>query len=217
MEFALDSTPLLSDLGFCVLRNHTDYPFVFSDSPVVFYNMLMRNVTSRGVLGFQSPGLQMFFPLEAKITLMFYDKKAYELSHNGYIDITERSDVSQLNALQLKHSLNTVYFGDWQAQEYVANLWAAHGRNHHSPLDKTRELHGALVNGIPQENSGWLTFEPHLDHRLSLSFLKCHPLSDSGKFPGYRTPALLEEHKKRKLKVRPDEGATTGTDATTGT
>jgi hypothetical protein len=57
---ALQNALLISDLDFHLLRNQTDYPFLFGDSPVVFCNTYYRNVTQRGVLGFQTPGLQIF-------------------------------------------------------------------------------------------------------------------------------------------------------------
>lgn len=197
ISLALESVLLISDLGLCVLRNHTDFPFVFSDSPVVLYNTLMRNVVSRGVLGLQTPGLQIFFPLDADMTLMLYDEAAYNLKHDGAIDLILRSDVSQLNALQFKHSLNAVYFGDLASLEYVGTLWVAHGRTNSRPAVEARVLRSALIDGRLETRPITQIMEPHLDFRLSLSFIKCEPLPDSGNFPGHRTPDLAKEHKAR--------------------
>jgi len=197
IEIALESVLLISDLDFCVLRNLTDYPFVFSDSPVVFYNTARRKVTSRGVLGLQSPGLQIFFPLSRDMVLMLYDDAAYGLSHNNVIDITARSDVSQLNALQFKHSLNSVYFADAQSQEYVSQLWRAYGRNARLPADEVRVLHGVEIDGKIEPNPVTLFFQPHLDVQLELSFITCEQAADSGKFAGHRSPELVMEHKAR--------------------
>jgi hypothetical protein len=197
IEIAMGAVDLISDLDFCVLCNHTDYPFIFSDSPVVFYNTLMRNVISRGVLGLQSPGLQIFFPLEPRTALMFYDESTYRLSHEGCIDVTERSDISQLNALQFKHSLNAVYFGCLGSQEYLANLWGAYGRNARRAVVEARELRHAEIGGKLHEGSMTLVLERHLDIQLDLSFIKCNPIPDSGKFPGHRTPHLVQAHKAR--------------------
>lgn len=52
-------------------------PFIFGDAPVVFYNSYYRNVTARGVLGLQSPGLQIFFPLDSTTLLLLMDDKVY--------------------------------------------------------------------------------------------------------------------------------------------
>ena len=43
ISMTLEASHWISDLDFYVLRNHTDYPFVFSDSPVVFYNTYYSN------------------------------------------------------------------------------------------------------------------------------------------------------------------------------
>ena len=195
IEIALEAVPLVSDLDLCILRNHTDYPFLFGDSPVVFYNTLMRNVTSRGVLGLQSPGLQIFFPLGPETTLMLYDEKAYKLRPKDCIDLTERSDISQLNALQFKHSFNAVYFGCERSLEYVTDLWRAYRRDCGPPAIETRVLSKAKVEGTDGPLALTHIFEPHLDIRLGLSFINCNPVPDSGKFAGHRTPELVKAHK----------------------
>jgi hypothetical protein len=197
IDVAMGAVNLISDLEFCVLRNRTDYPFVFGDSPVVFYNTLLRNVVSRGVLGLQSPGLQIFYPLDSVTALMFYDENAYQLARVDSIDVTERSDVSQINALQFKHSLNAVYFGCADSREYVADLWGAYGRKTSRAVVETRQLSNVELGGTLHEGTMTLMLERHLDIRLDLSFIKCTPLPDSGKFPGRRSDALVAEHKKR--------------------
>lgn len=40
----LQNAPLIRDLSVCFIRNRTDYPFIFSDSPVVFYNTYAKAV-----------------------------------------------------------------------------------------------------------------------------------------------------------------------------
>ena len=61
---SLPNTFLISDLSLSLIRNRTDYPFVFSDAPVVFYNKYCELVRNRGVLGMQCPGLLIFYPLD---------------------------------------------------------------------------------------------------------------------------------------------------------
>ncbi len=70
----LENAPLIRDLGICLIRNRTDYPFIFSDSPVVFYNTYAYAVRNRGVIGMQCPGLQIFYPLNRWISVMLYDR-----------------------------------------------------------------------------------------------------------------------------------------------
>ncbi|MGD0463786.1 MAG: DUF4238 domain-containing protein [Tepidisphaeraceae bacterium] len=195
MDIAMDGVLLVSDLALCVLRNHTKYPFIFSDSPVVFYNTLMRDVTSRGVLGLQSPGLQIFYPISPNMILMMYDEATYSIAHTSLIDVKELWDVSQLNALQLQHSLDAVYFGDSAAQQYVSDLWWAHRRNVDGPKMETRTLRNVLVRGQSEPCDVLLHLEPHLKLRLGLSFISCEPIRDRDYRFRHRSPQLVAEHR----------------------
>ncbi|NQU21080.1 MAG: DUF4238 domain-containing protein [Candidatus Nealsonbacteria bacterium] len=128
VSVALDSTLLVTDMRLCLIRNRTDYPFIFSDAPVVLYNSCCKNVRNRGVLGLQCAGLQIFFPLNPWTCALLLDADKYHGPFRGYLqyDVHQRSDVSQINALQLHHSLNTVYFGDTRHEDYVHQLWYTH-------------------------------------------------------------------------------------------
>ena len=77
ISVALENVILLSDLDFHIIRNHSGLPFVFGDAPVVLCNTYYQNVKSRGVLGLQTPGLQIFFPLDSRTLLMLLDEKVY--------------------------------------------------------------------------------------------------------------------------------------------
>lgn len=67
----------ISDLLPCFLINKTEFPFVFSDTPIVLYNTSFSQMRNRGVLGWQSQGLQVFYPLTPSVCLMLYDADAY--------------------------------------------------------------------------------------------------------------------------------------------
>jgi len=191
---ALECPLLISDLHFCVLRNLTDYPFIFSDSPVVFLNTYYRNVTHRGVLGLQTPGLQIFLPLDSDTLFMLLDPEVYSgpCVDRCVIDVYERSDVSHLNALQLHHALDAVYFADASASEYVASLWRAHKRTVTAPRSVFRVEEGWLVDGEPTEEIYHL-FEPQPNATLRLSFVKCTPIAESEFRFRARSPELVAE------------------------
>lgn len=108
---ATQSASLIEDLQISVIRNYTDYPFIFSDSPVVLYNSYYRKTTNRGVLGYQTPGLQIFLPLTPRLQLMMFDAAVYDgaCRSGPFCELVDRSDVSQLNVLQLHHSRQAVY------------------------------------------------------------------------------------------------------------
>jgi hypothetical protein len=194
---ALKSVSLISDLAFHVLRNQTDFPFVFGDSPVVFCNTYYRNVTHRGVLGLQTPGLQIFYPIDSRTMLLLLDDQVYGARYREplFIDIDKRCDVSQLNALQLHHSLHAVYFADARDQEYVADLWEAHKRTILQPKDRMENRKGWLVDGQPVGDGLYHTFEPHLNIKLALSFIECVPIDPTQYTFRRRSPELYQEHK----------------------
>jgi hypothetical protein len=198
IEIALDNSVLISDLSAFMLRNHTDYPFLFSDAPVVFYNTLYQRVVSRGVLGYQTPGLQIFYPLDSESTLLLIDAESYRgrFKDSPFVDVTDRSDVSQLNALQLHHSLNTVYFAVPEASEYVLDLWHAHKGRIATPKINGGWKNGWLVDGKPVDNLfHW--FEPQLNFPLKLSFIECDLVADEDFEFRRRNPELVKQHNLR--------------------
>ena len=194
---ALDSVILVADLSLHLLRNQTDFPFIFSDAPVVFCNTHYRNVEHRGVLGLQTPGLQIFFPLDPRTLLLLMDDAVYFGAYRNHVvvDITERSDVSQLNALQLHHSLNSVYFGHDGDAEYVSDLWRAHRSTIVPPREEFKMRHGWLVDNKPVKEV-LHSFEPHLNFRLSLSFIQCNPIRASEYKFSRRSQELVEDHER---------------------
>ena len=196
IDIALESTALISDLTAYILRNHTAYPFIFGDAPVVFCNTLYQRVVRRGVLGLQTPGLQIFYPLNSESMLLLIDHDGYRgrFKNSPFIDVTERSDVSQLNALQLHHSLNTIYFAVAQAGEYVLDLWNAHKGRIVQPAINGTWKRGWLVDGKPVSDL-YHSFEPQLSIRLQLSFIECDPISDQDFKFRHRAPELVKRHK----------------------
>lgn len=203
IDVALKGTELITDLNFYILRNHTSYPFIFSDSPVIFYNTYYQNVENRGVLGTQTPGLQVFYPLDSRTLLMLIDDQTYEGRYKQFlcVDIIEKSDVSQLNALQLHHSYNTIYFADEKDKDYVSELWSAH--KHSIVQTKMRNIKREdwLVDGKHAEGVLYHMYEPQLNIKLSLSFVACVPIDESEYIFRKRNPRLVKEVESR-LKKR---------------
>jgi hypothetical protein len=190
----MDSMPLVSDLEIYFIRNETDWPFIFGDSPVVFYNSLYRDVSSRGVLGLTTPGLQVFLPIDSRTAIMLLDGSAYRVlkSAGNIISLTRRSDISQLNALQLHNSLNAAYFADVQHGEYVGNLWQAHSKDFQKAEGDFHIRHNWLVDDEPIDEI-LHTFRPQLNYRIDLSFVSCTPVKDSEFVFRRRSPELFQE------------------------
>lgn len=195
---ALESATLLVDLQPRLVRNYSDYPFVFSDSPVVFYNQYYQHITDRGVLGLQTPGLMIFYPLTPQLQLMMIDPEAYTgtFANGPFCDITDRSDVSHLNALQMHHSSSAIYFADISDAEYVEALFQTHAPRIVKPQATFRVRTDVLVDGKPSDGEVMHAFEPQLNHNLSLSFVDCTPVMPEGVSFRHRSPEIVEEHKR---------------------
>lgn len=199
LSVALDSTLGITDLHLCLLRNRTDYPFIFSDAPVVFYNSYCRNVRNRGVLGVQCPGLQIFFPLDPWTLAVLFDGGKYTRPFHGFIhfDLFKRGDVSQINALQLHHSLNAVYFGHPQHEVYVRDLWNAHRPTRRPLQDKCVIGADFWIDGKPPEGELIQLYEPQIDYNLNLSFMSCDPIAEADYVYAPRSPELRDEMRQR--------------------
>ena len=194
---SIDTSILISDLKILLLRNRTDFPFIFSDAPVVFYNNYCRNVKNRGVLGMQCQGLQIFFPLDSWTCLLLLDAEKYGGPHEGFIhyDIHQRSDVSQINALQLHHGLNSAYFGCLEQQEYVRELWETHRHTITRPTGECRVGVDFLVDGKKPDGELMLMMENQVNFELNLSFIACDPILEHEYVFRPRSPELRDEYK----------------------
>jgi hypothetical protein len=198
----LENARLIRDLSFCFIRNRTDYPFVFSDSPVVLYNTYAKAVKNRGVLGLQCPGLQIFYPLDSWTCVMLFDPKTYHGPFRGYLqyDAHQRSDISQLNALQMHHALNAVYFGDPAHEDYVYQLWRTHRSDLSTPAAECRINPDLWVDGKPAQDDLLQMMEPQLNFDLNLSFVECEPVSQADYAYKPRSPDLVELVKSQYVK-----------------
>lgn len=194
----LSTTIGITDLHLCFLRNKTDYPFVFSDAPVVFYNIWARKVQNRGVLGVQCPGLQIFYPLSPNVTAMLIDADRYDgpWSENIVLDLHYRADVSQLNALQVHHAMSSIYFSNPGDAQYVRDLWSTHRPR----LEKLQNIYtdksDFWINGKPPQGELMHMFEPQINHPLSLSFVDYQPITEQEYVYQPRDPEIHAEMKK---------------------
>ncbi len=74
--FIRDLTPIL-------FKNHTSRDFIISDSPIVLYNSFFNNPNGHflypfsSTTGLQSPGLQIFWPLNPSLMMVLYDNNFY--------------------------------------------------------------------------------------------------------------------------------------------
>lgn len=172
--------PAIYDLRVCFLQNHTDYPFVFADTPVVIYNSHCRQIRNRGVLGWQNRGLQVFYPLNPDICVMLFDPATYsgpatqQLRHA----VTERKDVSQINALQFHESLHAVYFACQSHAEYVYSLWNCHRHLIKPRMPMGRTNTGMLIDDQPIQGEHIHMMLSQSSHDLDLTFVSTNKISE---------------------------------------
>lgn len=180
MRMAMELAGALSDLTPLMLLNKTNRPFVFGDAPVVFYNGHYRNVQLRGALGFDTPGLMIFFPLSQNVTLALVDGACYGVNRarDHQIQIRDLRDVAALNKLQIHAASTCVYFHDAEFSNYVVQLWREE--------EKVLKDHAGAVVEAPGFDSATgeplgdivHSFQPQLPFRLGLSFLQHDVLND---------------------------------------
>jgi hypothetical protein len=109
---ALSLYPLLLDLDARLLLNDTAEDFIVGDDPVVEYNQFMTFRQYASNHGYASKGLQLFFPIDHRRTIMYFDGDTYGLpgQHNSTVVLPDQRDVYGLNILQMCSAENTVYF-----------------------------------------------------------------------------------------------------------
>ena len=173
ISYGLMDAPLIMNLKAVLLVNRTEKDFVFSDAPVVFHNTFFNQERNYGTTGFQSPGLQIFCPLNNKTMIMLFDENFYEIKHdsNHIVIVESESDIDSLNALQFFNCYENIYFSNKNQLRYIKNL--------HSKLPdsiKKREIKSEILKLPPRQDGTYSeifhTFTSSIDYKLTLSFMR---------------------------------------------
>lgn len=180
MVTAMQSANALRDLAPMLLVNKTNRPFIFSDSPTVFYNAYCRDVVHRGVLGMSCPGLIVLLPLTSWTCLMLLDTEVYRprTAVGNRIYVRDLKDVAALNKLQIHSASNCAYFGEPKYEAYVKALWA---EERHRLTQHAGFVHeGPGFDATSSEGIGDIihTFRPQLAYRPLFTFLKHEVVED---------------------------------------
>lgn len=116
---------ITKDLGCKLLINETSIPFITSDNPVVKYNQFLEKRNHPGGLtGLASKGLQVFFPINKKILLVYYDINVYGIGNRKQtkIIINNIDDVKSLNLLQYLNSDENIFFNESYHNSFAQDL-----------------------------------------------------------------------------------------------
>lgn len=181
MEMSISVSKSLMDLQPLLLENRTNRPFIFGDSPVVLHNAFYGKVKLRGVLGYDTPGLMLSYPLGPELSFLLVDAACYRIkrARDGRVLIRDLNDVMALNKLQLHAASSCVYFHDFEYRPYVEGLWNAERAAlapHAGPVYEAPGFDadtGASLGDVVH------FFQPQLPYKLRLSFLEHDVFGDA--------------------------------------
>ncbi len=131
MKFIMECGPfLIRDLTPILFRNHTSRDFIISDSPIVLYNSFFNNPNGHflypfnSTTGLQSPGLQIFWPLNPRLMMILYDNNFYnfDFESKGIVEICSEEDIDALNSLQFFNCSDNILFVDPLQEENIRGL-----------------------------------------------------------------------------------------------
>ncbi|HYN54799.1 MAG TPA: DUF4238 domain-containing protein [Methylotenera sp.] len=179
MTIALECAEHLTDLLPVILLNKTNRPFIFSDAPVVFYNQHLKNITLRGVLGTQTPGLIIYYPLDPNISVLLIDRSRYEIKglRDSVITLRRLGDIESLNKLQIHNAANAIFFSDYKYSKYVHELWRQEFKKFINHKANVVEAPGFNEH---EESIGDILhiYEEQLPFIPKLSFLSCNEITE---------------------------------------
>ena len=172
----------IKDLKIYILNNKTNKEFIFSDNPVIFYNLAFYNIEYNSMTAIQSPGLMIFFPISSKKCILLLDREKYKgsLIKKYFFDIQNEIDIDTINKLQIHNSTNSIYFSDIKNEEYVRNLYIEE-KNNLKFFTKDVRVDGNKIISIPEK----------VNYKINLSFIS--PKNKINDFPlKYRNKGLYK-------------------------
>jgi hypothetical protein len=177
---AFQCVDAISDLSLLILKNHTAFPFLMGDAPCTFSNHYLRMIKDKGVLGFFSKGLMITLPLNNQTQLLLYDPRVYNATYGSdcCLDVINKADVSQLNALQLHSAEQNLYYHDVSSETYIRELLELHRTllQHHESQYCLHGIGTMWIDGELNTRDLVQVFEPQLPITPDLSFFRMEPL-----------------------------------------
>ncbi|MDR5586107.1 DUF4238 domain-containing protein [Clostridium aquiflavi] len=121
---SLENNKYMFDLDAIILENKTNYDFITSDSPVIFYNQLYIWRNYKINYGLVASGLQIFIPLSPKKVLCFYDSEVYKCLNesNGVINLISKKQITEINKLTVYNSYDQLFFSCNSKENYISEL-----------------------------------------------------------------------------------------------
>lgn len=164
--------PLLTDLRPALLLDADGQGFITSDHPVIYANQLLQDVTDKGIIGAQTPGLQIFIPLSSTASLMLYDDNVYGTGRKSPSVIAIQSgDVEQINALQIITAKENVYFDSSVSKRdyifYLTGKYRGRRRKEKTTVERRQQF---VMNNLEYTETHIIFSRPPALH-LNLAFV----------------------------------------------
>lgn len=180
MAAAVEAAVHLADLSVLILANKTNRPFIFSDAPVVWINLFYKRITLRGVLGAATPGLLVFYPLDAHNQVLLFDSRVYRVKGGicAVRKIRSLRDVAAMNKLQIHNASLAVYFSNYMHASYVEELWRQERQHLRGNEGKVLEAPGYDETGASMGDIVH-SFTPQLPYLPEFTFLRYDAIDES--------------------------------------
>jgi hypothetical protein len=199
LDTLINTILVTKDLKCKLIINKTKKPFVTSDNPIILYNQFLEQRNHQfGKCGLASKGLQVFYPLNPELAIIYYDEKVYKIGFRkrDYVETSYEKDIESLNILQLLNSDKVIYSNEKASDYYLETLQTKSSRFNSS--------RGSDINELPEKRNDDGTSsviiysqKKDLEIKLNLTFIKQKSHAKSYKMSGYVAELRNEEMRNR--------------------
>ncbi len=192
---------LIRDLKPILFINSSRRDFIISDNPIVLYNSFFNNPRGHflypfnSTTGLQSPGLQIFWPLDTKHMLVLYDEKFYNFRKTSkrYVEIHLEDDIDALNSLQFFNCSDNIFFADHLQEENIRGLHSKYECLINKEYCSIDTMNRTKSNG--QNSEIIINYTKDIDYRLVLSFMYFNMNAEAIDFArDFEIVTFLEQH-----------------------
>lgn len=170
------------DLGYKILINMSNHPFIISDNPVIKYNHLSRS-PYQGGLGFGSTGLELLLPLNPGTYLLLYDKSSYKVgARKQFVVEINDSLVDELNICQYLNAGETIFFNNQMSEAHLKDLSIKERRHRLNTAIEVEEF-----EAVDNPNHSLITGHQNpIKHNLCLPFIRTLKKAKTDTNPDHR-------------------------------
>ena len=174
LSIAMQNVKYIADLEYKLIINKTSKEFVISDNPVIKNNSFLRSRNWFGSqVGMIAKGIQYFFPLSPKYSIILYDQSCYKVGNrkDKIIISKEEKDITAINTMQALNANEVLYFSQNVELSYVESITR---KRNNSLRDEKVKVKEYIEAGSTKEKGSSLLVASvqNFDFDLNLSFIK---------------------------------------------